>query len=72
MITDAEESQFKEEGYFILDGVIPENHLELLRGECQAFVDRADRQMDEEGTDTLGLNHRNRRYFVSNCFREQT
>ncbi len=70
-ITDAHRRQFKEEGYFILEGVVPEHHLELLRGECQAFIDKADARMDAEGTDILGLNHRNSRYFVSNCFRDQ-
>ena len=70
-ITDAQKQQFKEEGYFILENAIPDYHLDLLRGECQAFIDKANARMDAEGTDSLGLNHRNSRYFVSNCFREQ-
>ena len=70
-ITDAQKQQFKEEGYFILENAIPAHHLDLLRGECQAFIDKANARMDAEGTDSLGLNHRNSRYFVSNCFRDQ-
>ena len=33
-ITDEQKQQFQEEGYFILENVIPESLLELLRGEC--------------------------------------
>ena len=70
-INNAQKALFKEEGYFILENAIPTHHLELLRSESQAFIDKADAQMDAEDTDSLGLNHRNSRYFVSNCFREQ-
>ena len=34
-ITDAHKHQFKEEGYFVLNGAIPGHHLELLRGEAR-------------------------------------
>ncbi|MBN64069.1 phytanoyl-CoA dioxygenase family protein [bacterium] len=71
LITAAQKEQFAAEGYFILESAIPQHHIDLLRGECQAFIDKADAQMDAEGTDHLGLNHRNSRYFVSNCFRDQ-
>ena len=71
IVTQAQKQQCAEDGYFLLESVIPEHHLELLRGECQAFIDEADAQMDKAGTDVVGLNHRNSRYFLSNCFREQ-
>ncbi len=71
-ITREQKQQFAEEGYFILENAIPEHHIALLRSECQSFIDKADAKMDAEGTDHLGLNHRNSRYFVANCFREQT
>lgn len=71
IITAEHKRQFREEGYFILESAIPPHHLRLLRGECQAFIDKANAQMDAEGTDSLGLNHRGSRYFVSNCFRDQ-
>ena len=70
-ITDAQKQQFQEEGYFILENVIPESLLELLRGECGTFIDQMDAEMDRQDTDVLGINHRNKRYFVSNCFRKQ-
>lgn len=70
-ITEAQKRQYRDEGYFILESVIPDHHLELLRGACQTFIDQMHARMDERGTDTLGINHRNKRYFVSNCFRQQ-
>lgn len=71
VITDDQKQQFVDEGYFILERVIPDYFLEILRGECQSFIDRMDARMDEEGSDVLGINHRNKRYFIANCFREQ-
>lgn len=70
-ITEAQKRQYRDEGYFILESAIPDHHLELLRGECQTFIDQMHARMDEQGTDTLGINHRDKRYFVSNCFRQQ-
>ena len=70
-ITDAQKQQFQEDGYFILKSVIPTHFLQLLRGECQTFIDQANAEMDRQNTDVLGLNHRNKRYFVANCFQQQ-
>ena len=71
VINERQREQFREEGYFLLEGVIPDDHLALLRGECERFIDKMDARMDAEGTDVLGITHRNKRYFVSNCFRDQ-
>ena len=38
-----QKQQYQEEGYFILENVIPDPLLELLRGECGTFIN----QMDE-------------------------
>lgn len=69
-ITDEQKQQFREEGYFILERAIPEAHLEVLRGECQRFIDIANAEMDAAGTDVKGLNHRNSRYFIAKRFGE--
>jgi len=69
-ISDAQKQQFEDEGYFILERVIPEAHLEILRGECQRFIDMMDAEMDKAGTDVLGISHRNKRYFVSLRYKE--
>ena len=55
IVTDEQKQQFMDEGYFILESVIPEHHLELLRSQCQAFIDKKDAQMDALGTDVQGI-----------------
>ena len=70
-ISDQQKLQFKTDGYFVLESVIPDQFLNLLRGQCQSFIDQRDVEMDQQGTDVMGINHRNKRYFVANCFRKQ-
>ena len=70
-ITDEHRQQFEQDGYFVLESVIPNHLLQLLRGECQNFIDRMDAEMDRQDTDVIGINHRHKRYFVANCFRQQ-
>jgi len=56
--------RFRDEGFFILEKVVPPHDLQALRGECQRFIDQRDAEMDSLGVDTLDLDHRGRRYFV--------
>ncbi len=65
VVTDAHKAQFERDGYFVLEGVIPSAHLELLRAACQKGIDAIEARMDEQKTDVMGLNVRNSRYFVS-------
>lgn len=71
VVSETQKKLFREEGYCILERVVPAGHLELLRSQCQRFVDQMNARMDAEGTDVVGINHRNKRYFVTNCFREE-
>ena len=34
-ITAAQKQQYQDEGYFILEQVIPDEHLEISRSQCQ-------------------------------------
>ena len=70
-ISDQQKLQFKTDGYFVLENVIPDQFLNLLRSQCQRFIDQIDVEMDRQDTNVMGINHRNKRYFVSNCFRQQ-
>jgi ectoine hydroxylase-related dioxygenase (phytanoyl-CoA dioxygenase family) len=70
-ISQEQRALYRDEGYMILERAIPEHYLELLRGQCQEAIEQMDARMDAEGADTLGINHRGSRYFVSNCFKEQ-
>jgi ectoine hydroxylase-related dioxygenase (phytanoyl-CoA dioxygenase family) len=70
VITPEQKHQYEQEGYCILERVIPEEHLEILRGEADSFIDKIHAEMDRQGKDVLGINHRNKRYFISNRFKE--
>jgi ectoine hydroxylase-related dioxygenase (phytanoyl-CoA dioxygenase family) len=63
-ITSEHARRFREEGFFVLERVVPQGDLEVLRDECQRSIDDRDREMDRLGVDKLGLDHRGRRYFV--------
>jgi len=69
-ITDQQKQQFHDEGYFVMERVIPEEDLEMLRGECQRFIDIINAEMDKSGTDVWGITHRNKRYFIGNRHKE--
>lgn len=71
VVTHEHIEQFNQEGHFILEQVIPNDHLDLLRGECQRFIDLKNEEMDREGTDVIGINHRDSRYFLANCFKTE-
>jgi ectoine hydroxylase-related dioxygenase (phytanoyl-CoA dioxygenase family) len=63
-ITSEHAHQFREEGFFVLKGILPTGDLDTLRGECQRLIDARDREMDRLGVDKLDLDHRGSRYFV--------
>ena len=65
-ISPEQVEQYHEEGYTVLESVIPEQHLEALRAEAQHHIDLMHAEMDAQGTDTLGISHRDKRYFISN------
>jgi ectoine hydroxylase-related dioxygenase (phytanoyl-CoA dioxygenase family) len=63
-ITPEHARRFRDEGFFVLERVVPAGDVETLRGECQRCIDDRDREMDRLGVDELDLDHRGRRYFV--------
>ena len=67
-ITDAQKQQFRDEGYFILENIVPQEHLQLLRDECQAFIDGINAEMLQKGVTKLGINLLNSRYFIANTY----
>jgi len=62
--------QFQRDGYFILENVIPEDTLQMLREECSYFIGYADAELDMKGQATIGLSHRGKRYFIANQYRK--
>ncbi len=71
LITEAQKQQFRDEGYFTLERCVPEEHLQLLRENCQAFIDDADEKMRAQGVDRLGLNALGKRYFAARCYEQR-
>jgi ectoine hydroxylase-related dioxygenase (phytanoyl-CoA dioxygenase family) len=63
-ITTEHARRFADDGFFILEDVVPTSDLELLRRECGRLVDERDREMDRRGVDKLDLDHRGLRYFL--------
>jgi ectoine hydroxylase-related dioxygenase (phytanoyl-CoA dioxygenase family) len=63
-ITRAQVQHFRDEGFFVLENVVPERDLEALRDECERLVAERDREMDRLGVDTIDLDHRGSRYFI--------
>ncbi len=60
--------QYHDEGYMILEAVIPEDMLVMLREECSYFVGYQDAEMDAAGETQRGINHGRNRYFISNRY----
>ena len=66
---ESQARQFAEQGYALFEGALAGPALDLLRAECDAFVAREDARMDALGVDTLGISHRDKRYFANECQR---
>ncbi|MDQ8197682.1 phytanoyl-CoA dioxygenase family protein [Pelagicoccus enzymogenes] len=70
LITEDHIRQYQEEGYFILEKVLDPETVENLRDFSGREIDRMHGLMDEQGTDVIGLNRRNSRYFIPHSYRE--
>ena len=64
IVTEQQREQYAQEGYFILEGAIPQEQVAVLRDECAFLVREQEAEMDKAGTDVLNLSRRNSRYFV--------
>lgn len=71
LVTRAHLDQFRDEGYFVLDRVLTDEQLELLRGGAQYSIDKLDAAMDAAGTDVLGINHRGKRYSSNMIYQDR-
>ena len=64
-ITDQHRQQFVDEGFFILERVIPDDHLQILRDACDYLIDLMHQEMDRLGTDHIHISHRGQRYHIA-------
>ena len=63
MLSSEQKQQFDDEGVVILESVIPDDHLDMLRTSCSAAIKAVEDRMDASGNDVEGINHRGKRYF---------
>ena len=48
-VSDAQKRQFEEQGFFVMEGVIPPEHLEMMREESANLQAQVDEKADREG-----------------------
>lgn len=65
LISDSQRQQYVDEGYFILENVIPDEHLQVLRASCDLLIDLMHQEMDRLGTDHIHISHRGKRYHIA-------
>ncbi len=66
----AGEEGYRRDGYVVLPSVLSADELEGLRIECERRLGGMRATMDAVGADTLGLTHRDRRYFLHAPYEE--
>jgi ectoine hydroxylase-related dioxygenase (phytanoyl-CoA dioxygenase family) len=69
-LTPAHRQQFNEQGYCVLERAIDPANLASFHAECQRYIDIKNREMDELGTDTISISHRNNRYFIARHYHD--
>lgn len=63
---------FERDGFFVLENVVPKEHLEMLRELVSQSIARIDAEMDAQGVTRLGINSKGSRYFVPGFANEAT
>ena len=68
-IPDGFAAQFREEGYFLLDHVVPPDDLDMLRGICGKAITDTDDRIDRGDVGTVAaITHKGRRYFIDGAY----
>jgi len=65
-VSSALRQQFRDEGYFVLPGVVPPTQLAMMREVCGEFIAAYDAEMDAAGVTQQGINTKGSRYFIAN------
>ncbi len=66
LISEKDRQQFRDEGFFVLPGVVPPEHLALMREVCGQFIAAYDAEMEAAGQTHQGINIKGSRYFIAN------
>jgi hypothetical protein len=70
IIGPEQREQFRQDGYFLLREVIPEEHLRILRDSCDRLIELMHEEMDRLGTDHIHISHRGKRYHIAKRYQE--
>jgi ectoine hydroxylase-related dioxygenase (phytanoyl-CoA dioxygenase family) len=66
LIPEKLRQQFRDEGFFVLENVVPPEHLAMMREVCTEMITGYDAEMDAAGETQQGLNIKGNRYFIAN------
>jgi ectoine hydroxylase-related dioxygenase (phytanoyl-CoA dioxygenase family) len=66
LIPEKLRQQFRDEGYFVLERVVPPEHLAMMRETCAEMIAGYDAEMDAAGVTQQGINIKGSRYFIAN------
>lgn len=69
-ITDQHRQQYRDDGYFILERAIGDEHLAILRDACDHLIGLMHEEMDRLGTDHIHISHRGKRYHIAKKFEQ--
>lgn len=70
MITDQHRQQYIDEGYFILERAISDEHLQIMRDACDHLIGIMHAEMDRLGTDHIHISHRGKRYHIAKQYHQ--
>lgn len=70
-VNQAHIDKLRDEGYFLLEGVISGQDLAGLRAECQTSLELQRADMERVGAETLGLSHKDKRYSLP-CWHDRS
>lgn len=70
LITAAHHEQYRQEGYFIAEKVISDEHLQILRDACDHLIEAMHREMDARGVDHIHISHCGKRYHIAKQYQQ--
>jgi len=70
VITEQQKLQYRDEGYFILENVVPPQQLQIVRDACDHLIELMHQEMDRLGTDHIHISHRGKRYHIAKKYTE--
>ncbi len=69
LVSEAQRRQYADEGFMVLENVIGDDTLRMLREECSYFLGYMDARMDAGLVSAGALSFRGKRYFVNSLYR---